>query len=164
MKKSQLKLPAADGSAIVVKSSPIHGRGVFAKKNIQKGSPIIEYRGERIDWKEAERRHPHDPRQPNHTFYFSLDDGRVIDANHKGNAARWINHSCKPNCEAQEEIYDGESRVFIFAKRAILPGEELFYDYALELEGRITKAIKKDYACHCGANQCRGTMLAKQAK
>lgn len=59
------------------------------------------------------RRHPHDPEQPNHTFYFSLEDGRVIDANVGGNAARWINHSCKPNCEADEIQVSGESRVFI---------------------------------------------------
>lgn len=164
MKKSIVPLPKADRAAIAVKTSPIHGKGVFAKKQINKGAAIIEYEGERISWKEAERRHPHDPLQPNHTFYFSLEDGRVIDANHRGNAARWINHSCKPNCEAQEEIYDGQPRVFIFAKRRLVPGEELFYDYALDVEGRITKEMKKDYACRCGAKNCRGTMLAKRSK
>jgi len=146
-------------SHIAVKNSEIHGRGVFVKKDIPKGAAVIEYIGERISWKEALRRHPHDPEQPNHTFYFSLEDGRVIDANVGGNAARWINHSCKPNCEADEIVVDGESRVFIFARRKLLPGEELFYDYSLNLDGKLTKKEKKDYACYCGSKKCRGTML-----
>lgn len=162
MKKTKKKAPKVDRSLIAVKTSPIHGKGVFAKTSISKGTPIIEYEGERISWKHAERRHPHDPDQPNHTFYFSLEDGRVIDANHGGNAARWINHSCKPNCEAQEGSYAGDARVFIFAKRDLKPGEELFYDYSLDVEGRVTKQMKKDYECRCGAKRCRGTMLASR--
>jgi len=146
-------------SHIVVKNSQIHGRGVFVKKDIPKGAALIEYIGERISWKEALRRHPHDPEQPNHTFYFSLEDGRVIDANVGGNAARWINHSCKPNCEADEIQVSGESRVFIFARRKLLLGEELFYDYSLNLDGKLTKKEKRDYACYCGSKKCRGTML-----
>ena len=86
---------------------------------------IIEYKGEVISWHEALRRHPHDPAEPNHTFYFHVDDEHVIDGLHEGNAAKWINHSCAPNCEADE--IDG--RVFIKALRAIRPGEELNYDY-----------------------------------
>jgi SET domain-containing protein len=164
MKKAKKKAPKVDRSAIAVKTSPIHGKGVFAKAEISKGTPIIEYEGERISWKLAERRHPHDPDQPNHTFYFSLEDGRVIDANHGGNAARWINHSCKPNCEAKEGSYDGAARVFIFAKRDLVPGEELFYDYSLDVEGLVTKQMKKDYECRCGAKRCRGTMLAARDK
>ena len=146
-------------SHIAVKNSKIHGRGVFVKKDIPKGAAVIEYIGERISWKQALRRHPHDPEQPNHTFYFSLEDGRVIDANVGGNAARWINHSCKPNCEADEIQVGGESRVFIFARRKLLPGEELFYDYSLNLDGKLSKKEKRDYACFCGSKKCRGTML-----
>lgn len=144
---------------IAVKNSKIHGRGVFVKKAIPKGAALIEYIGERIRWKEALRRHPHDPAQPNHTFYFSLEDSRVIDANVGGNAARWINHSCVPNCEADEILVDGESRVFIFSKRKLVPGEELFYDYSLNLDGKLTKKVKLEYACYCGSKKCRGTML-----
>lgn len=164
MKKKKLSPPKVDRSRIAVKTSPIHGKGVFVVKPIKKGEAIIEYKGERISWKKAERRHPHDPKDPNHTFYFSLEDGRVIDAKYGGNAARWINHSCKPCCETQEESYDGKPRVFVYALRDLKPGEELFYDYSLGVEGRVTKKMKKDYECSCGAKKCRGTMLAIKEK
>lgn len=110
---------------IAVRESGVHGRGVYAVAAIAKGKKIIEYKGEHISWKEALRRHPHDPDDPNHTFYFSLEDGSVIDAKYGGNRARWINHACKPNCEAREK----DGRVFIHALRDIDAGEELFYDY-----------------------------------
>ncbi len=164
MKNKKLKPPKVDRSNIVVESSPIHGKGVFAAGLIKKGAAIIEYKGERISWKLAEKRHPHDPKDPNHTFYFSLEDGRVIDAKYGGNAARWINHSCKPNCETREDLFGTEPRVFIYAKRLLKPDEELFYDYSLDVEGRVTKQMKKDYACRCGAKKCRGTMLALKEK
>ncbi|MBT8581766.1 SET domain-containing protein [Polynucleobacter paneuropaeus] len=164
MKKKKLAPPKVDRSRIAVKTSPIHGKGVFVVKPIKKGAVIIEYKGERISWKKAEKRHPHDPKDPNHTFYFSLEDGRVIDAKYGGNAARWINHSCKPCCETQEESYDGKPRVFVYALRNLRPGEELFYDYSLGVEGRVTKKMKKDYECRCGAKKCRRTMLAIKEK
>jgi len=145
---------------IEVRESGVHGRGVYAVATIGKGKKIIEYKGEHISWKEALRRHPHDPADPNHTFYFSLEDGSVIDAKFGGNRARWINHACKPNCEAREQ----DGRVFIHALREIEPGEELFYDYGLVIEGRQTKALKAQFACHCGAKKCRGTMLAPPEK
>ncbi len=160
MSKKKLSTPKTGKSLIAVKTSNIHGKGVFAARDLKKGDAIIEYKGERISWKLAEKRHPHDPKDPNHTFYFSLEDGRCIDAKYKGNAARWINHSCKPNCEAREDIFNDEPRVFIYAKRALKANEELFYDYALGIDGRITKQMRKDYECRCGAKKCRGTMLA----
>jgi hypothetical protein len=145
------------GPKYIVKTSRIHGRGVYAKRKIAKGERIIEYKGERISWREADRRPPSDPKDPNHTFFFALDDGkRVIDAKVRGNAARWINHSCDPNCETEEE----EGRVFIQALRDIRRGEELFYDYGLITDERITPTLKLDYRCLCGAKDCRGTMLA----
>jgi uncharacterized protein len=140
-----------------VRRSSVHGRGVFATRYIAAGEVVIEYTGEVITWAEALRRHPHDPSQPNHTFYFHIDDGRVIDGGVKGNSARWINHSCNPNCEADET--DG-GRVFVKALRDILPGEELNYDYGLLIDERYTVKLKKQFACHCGAPRCRGTMLA----
>ena len=144
----------------VVRRSAIHVRGVFAARTIRKGTDIIEYRGERITMKEADRRPPSDPDNPYHTFLFELDDGRVIDADVRGNAARWINHSCAPNCEPYE---DDEGRVFIAAKRTITKGEELLYDYRLNIDGRITKKMRAAYECRCGAPRCRGTMLGRKA-
>ena len=143
----------------VVRRSHIHGRGVFATRTIRKGTDIIEYRGERITMKEADRRPDSDPDNPYHTFLFELDDGRVIDAAVRGNAARWINHSCAPNCEPYE---DDEGRVFIAAKRTIRKGEELAYDYRLNVDGHISKKMREAYACHCGAPRCRGTMLGRK--
>lgn len=143
---------------IEVRDSAVHGRGVVALTPIAKGKKIIEYTGERIGWDEADRRPPSDPDDPNHTFFFSLSDGAtVIDAAVGGNDARWINHSCKPNCEA---IETDDGRVFIYARRDLEPGEELNYDYGLILEERITKKLRKAYECRCGAKKCRGTMLA----
>jgi SET domain-containing protein len=162
MKKApQAAAPQASSDArrIQVRRSGVHGKGVFALKPIAKGERIIEYKGEIISWAEALRRHPHDPADPNHTFYFSLDDGsRVIDAKVGGNAARWINHACQPNCKAEE--VEGEDRVFIHALRALKPGEELFYDYGLVIDERYTAKLKKEYECRCGSRKCRGTMLS----
>ena len=134
----------------------MHGKGVFALRPVAAGERLIEYKGEVITWPEALRRHPHDPQDPDHTFYFHIDDQRVIDANVGGNAARWINHACEPNCEAEEQ---GE-RVFIKALRDLLPGEELFYDYGLVIDERHTPALKKQYECRCGSPRCRRTLLA----
>ena len=153
---TQEERKATGGRRIQVRRSGVHGRGVYAVAPIEAGETLIEYTGERIDWPEALRRHPHDPKQPNHTFYFHLDNGLVIDALHGGNSSRWINHSCEPNCEAEET----EGRVFIKALRDILPGEELFYDYGLVIDERYTPKLKKQFACYCGSADCRGTMLA----
>ena len=123
-------MPTQRKPRIVVKNSRIHGRGVYAARRLKAGENIIEYKGERIPWKEADSRPPSDPDEPYHTFFFSLDDQKtVIDAGVGGNAARWINHSCDPNCET-EETDDG--RVFIQAMRDIRPGEELNYDYCAD--------------------------------
>lgn len=141
---------------IVVRRSGVHGKGVFAAVPIKAGERVVEYKGERISWKEALRRHPHDPDDPNHTFYFALEEGGVIDGKINGNSARWINHSCAPNCEAEEV----GGRVYIHALRDIDEQEELFYDYGLVIDARLTKKLKREYACHCGAATCRGTLLA----
>jgi SET domain-containing protein len=81
---------------IQTRRSGVHGKGVFAVQDIAEGETLIEYTGEVISWQEAQDRHPHDPSQPNHTFYFHVDEDRVIDANYGGNSSRWINHSCAP--------------------------------------------------------------------
>ena len=144
------------GRKIQVRRSGVHGKGVFALQAIPAGTPLIEYTGARITWREALRRHPHDPNDPNHTFYFHIDDTHVIDAKDGGNASRWINHACQPNCQADET----QGRVFIRALRDLRAGEELFYDYGLVIDGRHTPKLKKEYECRCGTPNCRRTMLA----
>ena len=144
------------GRRIQTRKSAVHGNGVFAVQNIAEGETVIEYKGEVISWKEALRRHPHDPAQPNHTFYFHIDDDHVIDGKINGNAARWINHSCEPNCEADDQ----DGRVFIKALRNIKAGEELNYDYGLIIDERYTPKLKAEYPCWCNTKYCRGTLLA----
>ena len=143
---------------IAVRNSPIHGHGVFALRRIPKGARIIEYKGKLITDKEADRRysriHEHSP----HTMLFSIDGGLVIDATRHGNSARWINHSCAPNCEIEEEGH----KVFIDALRDILPGQELTYDYNLQIGEKHTKKAQREHACFCGARRCRGTMLGEE--
>jgi uncharacterized protein len=148
--------PSAAGRRIQVRRSGVHGKGVFALQPIGKGQTIIEYVGEIITWPQAQKRHPSNPDDPNHTFFFHIDDKHVIDAAVGGNAARWINHACDPNCEADE--VDG--RVFIKALRNIRAGEELSYDYGLTIDVRYTPKVKKEYECRCGAKNCRKTMLS----
>lgn len=154
---SSKRSPAAPQRRIQTRRSGVHGKGVYAVVDLAEGETLIEYTGEVITWDEAQRRHPHDPADPNHTFYFHIDDGHVIDAKHGGNSSRWINHSCSPNCAA-EETADG--RVFIRALRNIHAGEELFYDYGLVVDEPYTQALKAQYPCWCGSPNCRGTLLA----
>ena len=150
---------ASRGRRIQVRRSGIHGKGVFALQPIAAGETILEYTGKVITWKQAQKKPPHIPDEPNHTFFFHIDDKHVIDGGDGGNAAKWINHACGPNCEADE---DDDRRVFIKALRDIAPGEELNYDYALIVESRYTPKLKQEYACRCGAPECRGTMLGKK--
>ena len=142
-------------AALRVRRSGIHGTGVYTTRMIRKGTRIIEYTGALIPARQAKKLEPHDPANPYHTFYYLLDNGDVIDAGVGGNAARWINHSCDPNCSTEEESH----RIFIYALRTIYPGEELFYDYSLDPGERRTKALEKAYACLCGSPDCRGSML-----
>lgn len=145
----------------VVRKSGVHGRGVYANVPIAAGERIIEYRGDRISWVEGDSRYPvlHDT-HPHHTFLFTIEDDVVIDGGSNGNSARLINHSCAPNCQSVTE----NGRVFIHALRDIEPGEELFYDYRLVLDGPRTPDAEARYACGCGASTCRGTMLEPPKK
>jgi len=153
----KVQSPAStSGRRIQTRRSGVHGRGVFAVQDLAEGEVVVEYLGEVISWPEAQARHPHDPSDPNHTFYFHMDEDHVIDGKVGGNSARWINHACDPNCEADED----EGRVFIKALRNISAGEELNYDYGLIIEGRHTAKLKAEFPCWCGANSCRGTLLA----
>lgn len=142
----------------IVRNSPIQGKGLFAKQRIRKGTRIIEYRGERIPVGEADERYEDDEKSlRHHTFLFSIDERTVIDAAVNGNNARWINHSCDPNCEAIEE----EGRIWIEAIKSIQPGQELSYNYQLDRDGRFEKRFWTLYECRCGAPDCRKIMLAR---
>lgn len=155
-------MPAAKPAKLyAVRRSSIHGRGVFATADIARGTRIVEYKGKLSTWDEAMERPDSDPDDSAHTFLFEIDDGRVIDARVRGNAARWINHSCAPNCVTHE---DEDGHVFIDAKKSIAPGTELSYDYRLTIDGKLTKAERAQYACRCGAAKCRGTLLHEKPK
>jgi len=138
-----------------VRTSPISGRGVFATRKIRKGTRIIEYLGERISTEEGDARYDDDAGEQAHVLLFTVDKQTVIDGGVAGNAARFINHSCAPNCEAVEE----KKRIFIEAIRSIPVGEELCYDYSLRRVEADETDIEKRYPCHCGAEACRGTLL-----
>ena len=147
---------------IQARKSTIHGNGVFALEALAKGERVIEYKGLRRTHAEVDADDAGDV-ESGHTFLFTLNDDYVIDANYKGNDARWINHSCAPNCEAVIAEAEGDDRtadkVFIEAIRDIKPGEELTYNYGITLAERHTPRLKKIWECRCGSRKCTGTML-----
>lgn len=144
-----------------VERSTVHGNGVFATRDIAPGERIIQYAGREISWDEAQARAAAQGGPHNHTFFFSLANGNVVDGGDHGNDARYINHSCEPNCEAIEE---DDGSIFIYALHYIDQDEELSYSYPLIYEGRHTPAIKRAFACRCGAATCSGTMLAPKPR
>lgn len=137
----------------------MHGVGAFATRQIPRGTRLIEYAGARITPDEADERYPDVGGVHHHTQLFAIDDDIVIDASVDGNDARFINHSCDPNCDA---VVDEDDRIWIETIRDVAPGEELAYDYAFVLTERHTPAAKRRYPCSCGAKTCRGTILARK--
>lgn len=138
-----------------IRTSGIQGRGAFATRRIRKGERIIEYAGERITNKEADKRYDDTRMRRHHTYLFTLTQRTVVDGRVGGTAARYINHSCEPNCEAV--IEDG--RIWIDALRPIAKGEELTYDYQYERVSGDDEADERKYPCSCGTLRCRGTIL-----
>jgi len=146
-----------------VRPSAIEGSGAFARCCIPKGTRIIEYAGERITPAMAHDRYGRDSRwvddffdEEPHFYLFTVDSNIIIDGGVNGNEARFINHSCMPNCEAVTE----NGRAYIEALRPIKEGEELTFDYRLDGGPDVTEEDKLRYACFCGTAFCRGTMLA----
>lgn len=127
--------------------SGIHGTGVFARVNIPEGTKVVEYVGERLDKEESLRR-----RQDGNFFIFTVTDDFDIDGWVDWNPARFINHSCAPNCEAQEE----DEHIWIIAVRDIKEGEELSFNYGYDLQDY------EEHPCRCGAPQCLGFMVAEE--
>jgi SET domain-containing protein len=140
---------------VTVRQSSVHGRGVFALQAIPAGQRILEYRGEVTSWRRAAARYRRSG-VPGHTFIFGLADGRVIDGSVGGNSARWLNHSCQPNCEAIED----DGRIFIETIRDLKPGDELCIAYGLTIDEAVTPELVADYVCRCGTKRCTGSMLA----
>jgi len=147
---------------IQARKSAIHGNGVFAVAALKQGERVIRYRGLLRSHADVDADDSGDV-ESGHTFLFTLNDEWVLDANYKGNEARWINHSCAPNCEAVIEEAEGDDRredkIFVEALRDIAPGEELTYNYGITLAERHTPRLKKIWACRCGSPNCTGTML-----
>jgi SET domain-containing protein len=139
-----------------LRTSEIQGTGAFATRAIKKGTRIIEYLGQRISWRTADKRYDDDKMGRHHTFLFTVDDKVVIDGAVQGNAARFLNHSCDGNCEAVTD----RKRIFIEARRSIKAGEELLYDYQYERTDDHTEEDERLYACRCGSPRCRGSILA----
>ncbi len=131
---------------------------MFATRPIARGRRIVEYVGERVSHAEADRRYVHRPVNDAHTFLFIVDRRTVVDAGVGGNEARFINHSCRPNCET--EVTRG--RIWIRALRDIRTGEELSYDYCIGRDADDPPDVDEIFRCRCDAARCRGTMLVSR--
>ena len=138
--------PVCQAELVIFKVSAIHGTGCFAKAAIRAGTPVIEYLGERISKGESLRRC-----ELNNEYLFTLNSEQDLDGNVPWNPARFINHSCAPNCEAELE----NDRIWIVALREVGAGEELTFNYGYDLEDY------KDYACRCGSPNCVGYIVAE---
>ncbi|GAC1635196.1 MAG: SET domain-containing protein-lysine N-methyltransferase [Nevskia sp.] len=147
---------------IVTRRSAIHGNGVFAARDLPAGIEVVEYRGRLRTHAWVDRIY-RETLESGHTFLFTLNERYVIDGNEDANDARWINHSCAPNCKPWMIEHEGKDRrrdrIVIETLRDIAAGEELTYDYGIRLDVRHTPRLKQIWACRCGAPACSGTML-----
>ena len=163
------RLPAAEGRAGRERpagGSHEHGLSCLPLR-LEPGADLIQYKGRLLTNAQADRIYANTS-DTGHTFLFTLNDDYVVDANQGGNAARWINHSCRPNCVADtDEAPDGKpknEKIMIRTRRRIRAGEELTYDYGITLEEPHTPRMKRIWACRCGAPRCTGTMLKPKRK
>ncbi len=141
-------MPTALGTDFYeVRPSLIHGMGIFALRDIPGGSYVIEYLGEQVTKSESLKR-----RKAGNFFVFVVTDKFDIDGDVDWNPARFINHCCTPNCEAQME----DERIWIIAKRDIAAGEELSFNYGYDLQDY------EDHICRCGSAECLGYMVAEE--
>ena len=139
-----------------VRSSRIHGRGVFARRLVRSGTKLIEYRGEMIDKEESNRRGIELFEKSKETgsasvYIFDLNEEYDLDGNKEWNKARLINHSCEPNCE----MVDEDGKLFLYATREIKKGEELSFDYGYDIEHFL------DHPCRCGKPGCVGYIVSR---
>jgi uncharacterized protein len=146
METSAAGCMTAMSDSLQIAASPIHGQGGFATHRISQGARVIEYTGERITKAESLRRC-----EAQNWFIFGLDEEFDLDGSVEWNPARFLNHSCAPNCEAVCE----EGRIWIVALRDIRPGEEITFNYGYDL------ADYEEHPCRCGAPECVGYMVAE---
>ena len=132
---------------IIFKSSLIHGTGGFARADISAGARVIEYVGEKISKQESLARC-----EKNNEYIFALDAEQDLDGNVSWNPARFLNHSCAPNCEAQLDV----GRIWVVTLRDIRAGEELTFNYGYDLEDY------REHLCGCGAPACVGYIVAEE--
>ena len=135
---------------------------MFAARDLPAEYRLIQYQGRLLTHAQADRRYGGSI-ESGHTFLFTLNDRYVLDGNEGGNSARWMNHSCEPNCQAVLHEHPGKDRrrdrIFIETLRPVSAGEELVYDYGIALEVPHTQRLKKLWACRCGTAACTGTLL-----
>jgi hypothetical protein len=139
--------PVMETELVVFRESSIHGLGGFAKRDLPSGARLVEYLGEKIDKAESARRC-----ELNNVFIFSLNDHFDIDGDVSWNPARYLNHSCSPNAEAE----CAEGHIWLLAARDIRAGEEITFNYGFDLDNY------RDYSCACGAPNCVGFMVAEE--
>ena len=137
----------AETEFVIFQSSPIHGLGGFARADIPVGTRVVEYLGEKITKQESLARC-----ERSNEYIFAIDDTHDLDGNVDWNPARFLNHSCEPNCEAQ--FIDGH--IWITARRDIRAGEELTFNYNYDLEDY------REHPCQCGAPSCIGYIVAEE--
>jgi uncharacterized protein len=141
----------SEENILLVRKSPISGRGVFAKANIRAHTRLVEYTGALRRWADYKNE------ENSYVYLMSIGRGQVIDPRIQGNKARFINHSCAPNCEA---ILDGK-KVFIDSLTDIEKGAEITFNYSLELSAGENES---QFPCRCGSPKCRGTMVKKSTR
>jgi SET domain-containing protein len=146
-KQIEMDAPLAEIQLVVFRRSPIHGTGGYARKDIPQGARVLEYVGEKIDRRESLGRC-----QGNNEYIFRLNEQLDLDGKVEWNPARFLNHSCAPNCDAELE----EERIWILANRDIRTGEELTFNYGFDLEDY------KNYPCCCGASNCVGYIVGEE--
>lgn len=132
---------------VEVGPSAIHGHGLFAREAIAGGIRVIRYVGEQIGKAESRRR-----QEAGNECLFYLDENWDLDGRVEENLARWINHSCGPNCE----VVRADGAIWIVSMAPIAEGQEITFNYGYDLEDY------RDHPCHCGSAECIGYMVAEE--
>jgi SET domain-containing protein len=142
----------------IIKESTVHARGLFARQNIVKGTKIIEYVGKKVKKVEGDLRSERrikkylNSKETGSVYIFELNSRYDIDGSPIYNKARYINHSCKPNCDIEIK----NNRIWVISKKMIKKDEELSYDYGYEFD----KDDYKDHPCKCGSKNCIGFIIS----